>query len=112
MAIKKLKKSKRKPTKAGIRRKALAAWSKQIRARDGRCIVCGSVDFLQAHHLLPKYHYKHLQYELMNGVTVCPRCHQFGKDSFHQNGIASTLWLQANRQAQYNWVLQQLNTQI
>jgi 5-methylcytosine-specific restriction endonuclease McrA len=88
------------------RRKALAEWSLKVRARDGfACIVCGSTEKLQAHHLLSKTQYKSIAFDLSNGVCVCAGCHQFRKRSFHQNGLWAAEFMKENRPKQWAFVL-------
>jgi len=33
-----------------------------------------------------------LRYIIFNGVTLCPRCHKFGRKSFHNSFIATYLF--------------------
>ena len=51
-------------------------WSKAVRSRDGKCLHCGSLSDLHAHHVKPKSTHPELKYELSNGVTLCYRCHK------------------------------------
>jgi hypothetical protein len=72
---KKIKK-KRGPNKAvRIRRllkKCSEAWSKAVRCRDGRCLVCGATENLQAHHwLISRARSRRYRFDLRNGVTLC-----------------------------------------
>jgi cytochrome c553 len=54
----------------------LVEWSAAVKARDGRCVACNSVDDLHAHHVLPKATHPELKYEVSNGLTLCYRCHK------------------------------------
>lgn len=58
------------------RRKALEAWSRAVRARDGhRCQLCGRTGGqMHAHHLVPKTH-SLTAMDVDNGVTLHARCH-------------------------------------
>lgn len=52
-------------------------WAKTIKSRDkNRCVVCGTDNNLNAHHLLPKHTYSDLSLDLKNGITLCRRCHR------------------------------------
>lgn len=51
-------------------------WSKAVRARDGKCVKCGSRERLHAHHIKPWRKYSELRYDVGNGMTLCPPCHQ------------------------------------
>ena len=56
----------------------------RLRAR-GRCEICGSTKRLQAHHLIDKEVLVY-QYELMNGICLCYRCHRGDKHTAaHRN---------------------------
>jgi hypothetical protein len=50
-------------------------WSKAVIARDGKCMDCGLLEPLHAHHIKPKSTHPELRYDLDNGVSVCPNCH-------------------------------------
>jgi 5-methylcytosine-specific restriction endonuclease McrA len=55
----------------------LSLWSNFIRSRDGdRCVSCGAIEQLQAHHLFRRTLLPHAQFELGNGITLCRDCHQ------------------------------------
>ena len=63
----------------------LREWSRAVRDRDGnKCFMCGSTDYLQAHHILPKHGWKDYRLDLQNGITLCAKCHSFGKWSVHK----------------------------
>jgi len=64
-------------------------WMDAVKARDGKCLVCGSTEKLESHHIVPlavlvgvhgitnrgqARKCKHL-WDLENGMTVCVRCH-------------------------------------
>jgi len=61
----------------GIRR-----WTRLIKERDGKCITCGSVERLEAHHILPKATYPQFATWTINGITLCKRCHR-GANGVH-----------------------------
>lgn len=75
------------------RKKALANWSKQIRARDGKCMMCGKTEHLNAHHILAKEHYDAFQYEMWNGITLCAYHHKWSFHSPHKNALYFSRWL-------------------
>ena len=92
------------------KRKALSEWSKQVRARDQKCIVCDCVTNLNAHHVLPKENYKELMYEVINGVTLCPSHHKFGKYSAHKNAIWFSEFLRKFRADQWSWAVEHVGS--
>ena len=53
-------------------------WSKAVRERDNHtCQICGETEGrLHAHHIKPWKHHPELRYEVDNGQTLCPPCHQ------------------------------------
>lgn len=60
-------------------KKADALWSKCVRARDKRCVLCGSDSALQAHHwILTRNQSSKYKFDLRNGVTLCYGCHIHG----------------------------------
>ena len=86
----------------------LREWSKAIRERDGKCLVCGKTTHLNAHHLLDKKQYKEFSLLLINGISLCPSCHVFGRYSAHRNGIWFTHWLRKFAPEHYDWVLKNM----
>jgi len=54
-------------------------WSRQVRERDRNCQDCGrSEGRLEAHHLvsLRECINTSLEFDIDNGITLCPRCHK------------------------------------
>lgn len=52
-------------------------WSLAVRVRDGhKCVECGAIGRLHAHHIKPWKTHPELRFELSNGITLCPSCHQ------------------------------------
>lgn len=85
-------------------RKKLQTWSKNIRSA-GHCEVCSTTVNLDAHHILPKEMWKHLKFELWNGVCLCKKCHKFGRFSAHKNPIWFAYWLKTNQPEKYEKIL-------
>lgn len=64
-------------------------WMDAIKGRDGECLVCGGVENLEAHHIVPLAVLVGVHgitnrdaarecsalWDLANGMTVCSRCH-------------------------------------
>ena len=63
----------------GIKKRLLGVggkWSKAVRARDGKCVMCHKTDTLQAHHwLFRRGHSMALAVDIANGATLCYGCH-------------------------------------
>lgn len=56
---------------------SLNNWAKHIRKRyDGCCVICGSQDGVEAHHIVPVSHCEDLKYEVNNGVLLCRKHHR------------------------------------
>jgi len=66
---------KKKPSRPGH-----AKWAKAVKARDGACIDCGSIELLEAHHLVSYLKFPEVATELWNGITLCRKCHQTEHD--------------------------------
>lgn len=49
-------------------------FSRLVRERDGRCLSCGSTDFLQCAHIISRS-YKAIRTDFDNAVALCRRCH-------------------------------------
>jgi hypothetical protein len=89
--------------------KQLAAWSKLVKDRDHhRCIMCGKMDKLNSHHILPKKIYPWLSLLLECGVTLCAGCHKFRGRSAEQNGFWFAHWLREHRPDQYQWAVENM----
>ena len=89
----------------------LKSWGEAVRARDGQCFLCGATDHLNAHHILPKKVWPKHRLDLDNGITLCIKCHLFGRYSVHR-GIGSFLLyekLQEERPEQFNYVMQAIH---
>lgn len=51
-------------------------WRKRVRARDGNlCQICGSVERIEVHHILPYATHPDVRWDDANGVTLCKACH-------------------------------------
>ena len=51
-------------------------WKQAIRQRDKVCIVCGSSERLQAHHIKSFTRYPELRFDITNGQLLCWNCHR------------------------------------
>jgi hypothetical protein len=75
IAVPKIKKPKKQPSKKTLERKADRLWSKLV-CRKGYCEWCGKSDGkLDAHHIMGRAR-KNLRWDLRNGVCLCFRCHR------------------------------------
>lgn len=53
----------------------LSKWSRLVRNRDKKCMYCGSIENLHAHHIKHKIDYPELAFDICNGITLCSDCH-------------------------------------
>jgi hypothetical protein len=70
-------------------------WSLEIKNKfNNKCVICGSTEKLNAHHLIPRQ-IKKFKHDLENGICLCPKHHRFSFElSAHQNPIAFIMWLE------------------
>lgn len=54
---------------------SLKAWGDVIKHIWNNCIICGSTEKLEAHHVKPKAQFPELALEIDNGITLCKKCH-------------------------------------
>ena len=66
----------------GIRR-----WTRLVKERDGRCTMCGTVENLEAHHIIPKATRPELATVLENGLTLCAGCHRTEPWAIHKQSF-------------------------
>ena len=88
-------------------KKKLKEWSRDVRNRDKKCVICESTKFLNAHHILPKEGkiFHDLRFDINNGVTLCSRHHKYSYEiSPHKNPFVFITWLHANRLDQFNYL--------
>jgi hypothetical protein len=52
-------------------------WAKIVKARDGKCMICGRDGCLQAHHCHVRQ-YLATRHDPENGVSLCRGCHYRG----------------------------------
>jgi hypothetical protein len=96
-----------KKSTAYYKKKCDTLWSQLIRS-SGRCAVCGSCEYLNAHHLIHRSvcFYRH---NLNNGICLCPKHHTFGyghsSEGFSAHGTpwAFEEWMKSNKPDQYAW---------
>lgn len=70
-----------------IQNKKDKEWREAVKARDKKCVICGQVKMLNAHHIIPKQ-IKEFRHDIRNGVSLCPKHHRFSFElSAHQNPL-------------------------
>jgi len=59
------------------KRREYNAWHKNVFDRDGnKCVICGSTEKLEAHHIKEVCMFPELIYNIDNGLTLCRECHK------------------------------------
>ena len=61
------------------RTSAYHKWRMKTIKRDKKCMICGSLKELQAHHIQDGSNHPKLRFKLSNSITLCRHCHT----SFH-----------------------------
>lgn len=110
-----MKKNKQNKQKKVSLRTKLLNWSKEVRERDGnKCFLCGSTERLNAHHILPKKMWGKDKLDPRVGITLCCRCHSFGKFSVHRGAGDVLLMekLREERPEQYAWLLAKVKAEL
>jgi len=56
---------------------SLNHWAANVKSRDGyRCVICGSGEDIEAHHIIPVSNSRKFMYRIPNGITLCKKCHE------------------------------------
>ena len=88
-------------------------WSEVVRAIAGnKCIVCGSTELLNAHHIIPRQICSGLRFSVENGACLCPSHHKFGKHSAHKNGLWFSEWLRAHDQERHMFCVDHMEDEL
>lgn len=125
--MKKNKKVKKKKLKTipQIKRRLFKKWSEAVLTRDNyTCQYCGikkgdinkngKIVKIDAHHLVSRNAQKNsiLNFDLLNGIALCPTCHKWGGNSFHKNPVKTIDWLRRYYTEQYNYILDHCDDKI
>lgn len=106
--ISKLQKNKNDPCSRYWRTKALSLWSRLVRERDGKCIICGANTTVDAHHLLSKEYFAQFATDINNGVSLCKRCHKYSATAAHKNQFYFVEMINQKSHDQYIWVMSRI----
>ena len=99
-------KKRKKPSKKYLMNLADKLWSQAIHQRDRRrgCLVCGTQDRLQAHHLIGRA-VRATRYKLENGVLLCANHHQWcPRLSAHGAPLSFAAFVQEKHVEIWRWV--------
>ena len=56
--------------------RAYREWRDAVKERDVWCVLCGSEEDLDAHHIIPAARIPTLRFDVDNGETLCGECHR------------------------------------
>ena len=75
-------------------------WREAIKSRDKSCQICGSVAYLNAHHVIGRRN-RNLRWDLDNGILLCSGCHTFKTQSAHQDPLWFMEWFENRHPYRY-----------
>ncbi len=93
-----------------VKRKLLKLWSLTVRAKyENRCIICGSTQNINAHHLIHKAIQKY-KFDINNGVALCCKHHLFDfKISAHKGSYLFFEFLKENHKKVFEQYVKNIN---
>jgi prophage antirepressor-like protein len=69
-----------------------SAWREAVLDRDGhKCVICGSTELLEAHHIKSKAEFPELACKVENGETLCRKCHN-KVHNLERNNVCETFY--------------------
>jgi hypothetical protein len=90
------------------RNKADKLWKQLVSLHgEGKCAICGSKEWVQAHHLIPREMISH-RHQVQNGVFLCASHHKYSFElSPHKAPIAFFKWIMKEDLGRWEWLLKQ-----
>ena len=74
---------------------------------NNKCAICGSIEYVQAHHLIPREMLSH-RHIIQNGVILCCSHHKYSFEiSPHKAPVAFFKWLIEHDENKWKWLLEQ-----
>ena len=63
-------------------------WAKAVKQQAGyKCVICGSNEKLESHHIKPRSLYPEHEFNIENGLCLCHKCHFFFHNLSYANGV-------------------------
>jgi 5-methylcytosine-specific restriction endonuclease McrA len=90
------------------RNKADKLWKELVfLCGEGKCAICGSKEWVQAHHLIPREMTSH-RHCVHNVILLCASHHKYSFDlSPHKAPVAFFGWIIKNNYERWTWLLEQ-----
>jgi len=83
-------------------------WREKVLALGDKCVVCNKgPKFNNVHHLIP-HEFHEFEYDVENGIVLCPKHHTLGKYSAHKNTMWFSRWLRIHKNKIYQQVIQRI----
>lgn len=100
-----LQKRREDPNSILWKRKADRLWSKAVASWYGhKCALCGSTEFVQAHHLIPREMYSH-RHIVENSIALCPSHHKYSFEiSAHRSSAIFYRWFIKTFPEKWEWL--------
>lgn len=64
---------------------SLSHWAARTIGHHPFCVICGSKEDLEAHHIIPVSHSRRFMHVDTNGITLCKRCHYLVHNKEEEN---------------------------
>lgn len=99
------------PKKPRLRKIADDIWSAAVKEDWAHsCGVCGRIDVLNAHHMIPREFYA-TRFDMRNGIALCTHHHVWDSEvSPHQNAPGFMLWLESHHPQRDAWLTETLTS--
>ena len=102
------KRKKKKVSKISNISKKDKEFTNLIRKRDKVCQFCGSKEYLNVCHIIPREDLR-FRWDPANGILLCAKHHKFDRNfSFHRNPFMFFLWFIAYRRNQFEKLLKNI----
>jgi len=83
-------------------------WRASVLALGDKCVVCGKgPKYNNCHHLIP-HEFREFEYDIDNGIVLCPLHHTLGKYSAHKHPMWFSRWLRINNNKIYQQVIHRI----
>jgi len=78
-------------------------WALAVKQLQPTCLICNSTTNLNSHHILPR-EIKRTRFIVLNGATLCSKCHKWGIFSAHRNPVWFIHKLMQKQRESYEFV--------